>query len=687
MARSSARWAIAMATWAAIGTALGTTARIARGQNDGGEQPQQSLTSGGPIVIGEQHERPNPFFLAPPTGSVDLFSRYETDTSDQGSTHTKTEETLLQESLTVESQGYVYHPNIFSFNIGVTGGLEQDFFNNDNPNTDSRSNDFLYGWDIRGTVLRNEVAPLTLYTRRYEQFVDHDFSPSQRTTDTIYGTNLDIRSDVLPTNLQYYHSTQDVSTLSLGQAYTLDQDVAQWHSEGTPGRNQHLTFDFDFNNNHQVQDTGTTFNVQTIDVNASHTFSFGRNNASNLVSTINYTDQTGDLDYYRIRWDEDLRLKHTDHFETNYSLAVDRESFQGSPQTSYRANGGFIHHLFESLTTTGSVGGVFTDIDNRGEIEQFFSNLAFDYRKNAPLGVLFANLNLGFSRTYSNLNGAPIQVINENHTFVDDQPILLTRPLIDPNTVVVKNIGGIPYTRNLDYTLVDKGNLIDISRILTGLIPPDSPALLDYTVLPVPENTIDTSTLGVGARYDFEKSFLRGFSPYVRYLIQNQSVDSLDPQAVPIDDIRDTIIGGDYHIWRFTLNAEHEWHHSTLLPFEAGRYSARYEDEWTSRIHISLVGGYSQTLYTDLQNHVDTLNATAQLEARITSRLSLLGRVAYLNEHDDLIGNTNGLEEMLEARWKYRQTDVYGRVRNTNLESGPTSQDFLTFELGLKRTF
>ncbi|HSV15483.1 MAG TPA: hypothetical protein VLI90_14580, partial [Tepidisphaeraceae bacterium] len=193
--------------------------------------------------------------------------------------------------------------------------------------------------------------------------------------------------------------------------------------------------------------------------------------------------------------------------------------------------------------------------------------------------------------------------------------------------------------------------------------------------------------LGVGVRYDIEKSWLKGLSPYARYLIQDQQVDSLRPQDVPIENIRATVIGADYHIWRLTFNAEHEWHDSSLLPFDAGRYSVRYEDRLSDRVNLSLIGGYTQYVYTDIHNHVNTLNAAAQVDARLSERWTLLGRITYLDDQDDLNGLTRGLEESVELRWKYRQTEIFGRARNANLEGDVTKQDFVTVEMGFRRTF
>jgi hypothetical protein len=651
------------------------------------QESQQQASSGEPIVIGEQHEKPSVFQFEPVHGSIDLLSRYESDTTDQGNFHQHTDEALFQESLTVQTQGSIYHPNIFAFNIGLTGGLEQQFFDDNNPNTDNHTNDFLYGWDINGTLLRNEIAPLTLYTRRFEQFVERDFSPSQQTTTTTYGSTLDIRAPLMPTTIQLYHMGEVVDTLVPGEGYTLDQNVAQVHSDGTPAAHQHLGLDLGFTNTFQTNDVGPSITLNTFDASASHNLTFGKDDASSLSSTLNYTDQRGQIPFTRLRLDENLRLKHSEQFETRYDYTFDEERFQGSDQTSNRLSAGFIHHLFESLTTSGNVAGVNTDLENGGSIQQLLTNLSLDYRKNAPLGILFGNLTLGYSSTRTDLNGTPVQIFNESQTFNDSLPIVLTRPLIDPATVIVKDTSGVPFTRGLDYTVAQQGTRTVIQRNFSGRIPPDSPVLLDYTVLPVPANTTDTATFGAGLRYDFTQSFLKGLSPYARYLHQDQEVHSQEPGQVPIDDIRAVIVGADYRVWRLTFNAEHEWHHSTLLPFEAGRYSARYDDQLTNNLSVTLAGAFSQTHYTDPDNQVNTATASAVADWRLSQRWSLLGRVMYLNDDDHLIGHTRGLEETLELRWKYRQTEVFSRVRNSDLTSDQTDQNFQTFELGFRRMF
>src|SRR4051794_40251780 len=94
-ARAAGRWTIAMAAWAAIGTAL-TTATSAIAQDE------QQANAGELIVIGEQHEKPSLFHIDPPTGEINLLARYEKDISNQAGLHQSTAESLFEETLTVQ---------------------------------------------------------------------------------------------------------------------------------------------------------------------------------------------------------------------------------------------------------------------------------------------------------------------------------------------------------------------------------------------------------------------------------------------------------------------------------------------------------------------------------------------------------------------------------------------------------
>src|SRR5205085_2076409 len=100
---------------------------------------------------------------------------------------------------------------------------------------------------------------------------------------------------------------------------------------------------------------------------------------------------------------------------------------------------------------------------------------------------------------------------------------------------------------------------------------------IDYAVGPEPANT--TTTIGVGTswRYDFDESFLKGAGVYIRYFHQDQDRTSSKPDLLLPANVDDLVVGADYRIGVITLSAEHQWHDSTLSPYNATRFNANYD--------------------------------------------------------------------------------------------------------------
>ena len=59
----------------------------------------------------------------------------------------------------------------------------------------------------------------------------------------------------------------------------------------------------------------------------------------------------------------------------------------------------------------------------------------------------------------------------------------------------------------------------------------------------------------------------------------------------------------------------------------------------------------------------------------------------YVYIDDSLAGTTTGLQESIELRYRNRQFEIYGRFRNSNLDSDDQDTSFQLFELGIAREF
>ncbi len=639
---------------------------------------------GGPIVVGGA-ESPPPFHVDLPSGDFNFDYLYEHDTNQQQGVTTGTTDNRFQETINLLTEAYVLSPNLLDLNLGGAFGLQQESF--EGPGGKQYTSGVLDGWDVSGTLLRNEGAPLTLYTRRTEQLITPDFSPSLDSTETTYGGSLDIRSNSAPTQLQIYQENDAQTQFGGLTNYQLTEDVVHWHTDVVNLKNQTLAWDYTYQNTTEQEQDSPDVRYQNHSASLNDVIYFGAQNASSLSSSASVTEQTGDLAFGQIRLDENLRERHSSDFQTHYDYTLQQSSISGINQLTNQLDVGFIHHLFQSLTTTGDVGGSILNETGGSEVEQLFGNTNFDYRKTVPYGMLLANLNLGWQWQYTPQGTLETPVINQPETFNNAQPIVLTQQNIDPASIVVLSSAGVPYLKGTDFTVNTVGNLIQIQRILGGMIPPDGSVLLNYDLLPQAANTTNTGNFGIGARYEIEKGPFSGLAPYIRYGLQRQTIDAEDSAQFIADSYQDVVVGLDYRVWKFMFNAEQQWHDSTLVPYNASRVSARFDQRLDRDTTATATASYAMLDYYGEQDYVNDASVSAVLERKFNSEWSVVARAIWMNDQDELFGNTEGLEEQLELRWRHNQTDIYGRIRNATLRTSDVESTFQVFEIGLARRF
>jgi hypothetical protein len=639
---------------------------------------------GGPVIVGNPNQSAPVFNMDLPKATLNLDYANEHDTSRQDGVTTGTTNNQSTEDLDVETKAYILSPKFFDMSLGGTFGLEQTSFDDAGQNRYTAG--LLDGWDVSGTLLRDQGAPLTLYSRQSEEFITPDFSPSLNSTDRATGANLAIRSETAPTQFQIYQQEDTQSEIGGETNYSSNEDVFHWHTEVINLPHQTLTWDYSYHNTLSQESESPSIRDENHSASLNHALYFGTQQQSSLSSSLSADVQTGELAYDDLRLDEALRLWHSKDFQTHFEYSLDRSEMSGVTQTSNSLDAGLVHQLFGSLTTTADVGGSLLNASGT-QVEQLFGTLDFGYRKTVPDGLLLFNLNGGWQWQYAPRGTATTSVINQAETFTDTQPIILTQPNIDPNSIVVVSPAGVPYLKGSDFTVNTVGSLIQIQRVIGGLIPPDGGVMLDYKVLAQPASTINTGTYGIGGRYDIDKGFLTGLSPYARYSVQDQSIDTEVPSAFIPDSFNDIVAGSDYRIWLITFNAEEQWHDSTLIPYDATRFSVRYSQALGRDTTAGINASYSMINYYDERDRVNDASIGASIRRNLNSEWSIEARAQWMNDRDELFGDTDGLEEQLELRWKHNQTEIFGRVRNATISNRDVDSTFQVFEVGLSRSF
>ena len=622
------------------------------------------------------------FWLAPVHGDLTLMGTYTRshESSSDGFDST-IKETHFEEALTLYTNGYIVHPNLVELHLSVTGGLDQDRL--DDNGQSSTSNGTVYGWDVSATFLRNEAAPLTLYSRRTESMLDVPFGPTLTTTTTQTGASMIYRTVNSYAQLEAYHEEDTQSSMSLEDpGYTQKRDVITGNGNARLTENQQLNWNLDLQKN--TYDTaGTTTDEQEATLGLNHTVNFGDGKRSNLNSSLSYQKQSGEITSEILRLDERMHLWHTPNFETNYEYAYEEELNGANNGTRQFASVDARHQLYRSLTTTGRL--TYQDISSdETTIETYTASLNLNYQKQVPYGTLINDLLL--TREQQDQSGSgTLSVVNQSQTFAGLDPITVTAPNAIPSSVILRDaVTGRVYQEGLDYTVSSTPLGLEIDRTLGGNILSGQPLFLNYDYDPLDATSITSDILALGSRYEINKGPLSGLTPYVRFLGQNQSISG--GTATP-NDIRDYILGVTYHVHDLTFMGQREWYDSTLFPFESWRGEARLSHNLSDSTSIASTSTLTDIQYHDPEEHTRSYAVNLSLSQRFSTRLSATIYAAYAHSDTDSGGQTVGVEEGLQADWTYRDTKVYIRVRNSTLNSDLNDRDFQFVQVGLTRHF
>ena len=659
----------------------------------------------GPIIYGEHEKRPLFKVQSVYAAAEFLFRNQSDEIKQKGSPANKFSEMRFEETLSLETRSFVYHPNLLDISAAGSFGLQQIHTNTSGAVADQEggvattgSEDFngiVYDYDIEGTFFRKSTTPLTLYARRTQDTVDRTLGPTLENTIDTYGAILDIRSKNIPTRIEAYHSDQtqrgpgDIQ--SGNSEFDLHQNTVLWHSEIRPTRRQVINWDYNFS---QVdQSTSAQVNTQesyiTHDATLSHSVDFGDKDQHNLTSTLNYFNQSGGVfDIERLHLSELMHLKHSDTFETNYEYTLDQQTFQDVDQLQQRGRVGFLYRIYKSVIITGNLGVQDVTRSDGGDTFEYFGDIRADYTKKIPYGAMHLFIGYAYDYQDNKARNELTEILDSQRTFTDPFPVTINGPRIIPSSIVVTDQRGLViFTPGLDYLINPFTNHVDLTRVVGGRIENDQPVLIDYQLEPAAGNTVTTNVYTFGGQYTIDRGILSGLSPYARFTRQDQQISSDDPLAFTPNTFNDLTAGVEYRRGGFDIGFEYENHDSTISPFDSNRYWGRYGTRL--KRDTTITGGvtYTQVDYNDTGNHVDLLYVDGTVSHDFTNHLRATASVLWQNEEDDFAGGTDGWQEQVELQWSQRQTSVYLNFRNVNLSTDFTDRNFQFLEIGIRREF
>lgn len=643
---------------------------------------------GGPVIVGEHQEQFESFVLQRIRGVVEMLARYRTDERRRpGERTTRDTETILRPSVELSADAYILHPNFIELSLTGRLLLDQESLDSESLGLREDTTTLDTNYDFRALILGRSSMPVTAYSRRTQTNIDRLFGPSFDSIITEHGAIVQFVNERAPTTIQYFHRDLEQVESTGALDFGVVQDSFDIRSNIRLSERQTLSLDYTMDVVEQSGAQRASLDFVRHDATALHTLNFGEHRLHELRSRVRWLEQTGDSPFRRLTFDESLRLRHTERFQTRYDLFYETQEREDSSQDFLRGTFSLRHRLFESLVTTANVGASTLNTDGFNSNE-YFGDVALDYIKRVPYGVFSATASVGGNLRDDGPRGSPLRILDEPRTFNDPAPIILARQNILVGTIFITDLSGlIVYDEGLDYTLRGFPDRVEIRRVVGGSITDGQTVLIDYTIGPEPASTVTSTSLGLSARYDINEGFLRGLGLYLRYLQRDADIDSPNPAFFILDESRDLIVGADYTTGPLTLSAEYETFDSTISPFNATRFEAWYVHTLGRGSSLNFSGSYQMIDFTALDNQVNLAVLRAIWNQQLSDKLRLSAQVIWRDEEDDREGHSQGFEQRLNLNWRYRQTEVYLSGRNSMFDSRSEERLTQTLEVGLRRTF
>jgi len=600
-------------------------------------------------------------------------------------------ETIFEENLGLETEGYIYHPNFLEMTLAGLFGLTQRDYSETRSGierSDSEDGDVIE-FDLDAHFLKKKPYPGYVYARRSQELEPRLFAPSIETTVDNYGLIWQYLNPKTPTRVQI--NRNDIKLVPLG-------------GDEQEGRQQNTTYAFETGYNFTEYNALTfTYTHSSVSeepyeldydsdaVALAHRWDFGDQHQHRLQSELSYYDQRGTFNIERTQWRETLRLNHTEKLRSWYQLEViDRTQgnilgLEPIDEQSYYLSGTVEHELYDSLVSQLFAYLQRQEYASGPEIDRYGGQVSFDYRKTNRWGELRSNYRAGLEQQDRQGGFQRIEVLDERRTFNDPEPVVLASTNIDTGSIFVTAEDRTTYfMRGRDYTVHTVGEQVELRRVPTGQIADGQTVLVDYVFSLGGDLELDT----VMQHFELRQDFTWGLSPYYRLRWQDQTITPATAAGAIPDDITAHIFGLEYRRGSLLLGGEYEDHESTINPFEALRLSASYNHRFKS----GAAGGV-RLRWSDTTHHrpddreLELFTVETSYRHPLTHRLSVEGTLAYRTGTDTLTGDDEGFDVDLALEYKIRQTELRITYEYAQYEDEFARNDSSLFYLQLKRRF
>ncbi|MCF6246563.1 MAG: hypothetical protein L3J69_04290 [Desulfobacula sp.] len=486
------------------------------------------------------------------------------------------------EHLNIETKGWVYHPALFDFKLGLSPEWTQTFEDH-TIGTISASNNiksYFMGYYFDASVFQFKPYTLQFFARKQDNDITGSFASKSDSLATTYGTNLVLKYRTLPTIIGYVHNsinqTGFYSSIDVEDEFKLDMRL--------PKENNKSSLNISFID--KTQNTNGFFsNVKTLDSDLNNIWEFSKDQRRSLISYLQYRETKGTLfNNSTITFNQNFFWEQTEELDFNGQAYYSNTKYGEFNSETMTITAGLNYDIFDNLQA--NLTGEASAREYQGGSEQIYSSgMGLDYQKSTPLGEFRLISNNNYRIRFRNVSDGLIQTLNEPHTLNTTQLVFLNEKYIDPGSIIVTNAASsIRYIENIDYIITQVTPFVRIRRVPLGAIADGENVLVSYQ-FDNPSNYDDaTLSQSYGITYipiePLSISYL--YNRYEQFYKGGVPPDYLDKDVIQTGDIA----------W------DVKWSRTRLFYQNTNSESGTSNSRWTAEQAISY--RYSRSVFTML---------------------------------------------------------------------------------------
>ncbi|NOX35062.1 MAG: hypothetical protein GXP56_15260 [Deltaproteobacteria bacterium] len=430
------------------------------------------------ICVSQPANAENFFHLDRPKLALELLYEYTQETRKGKDINSEDITNDFTERFNIETEGWVYHPALLSFKLGLEPEWSQtaEDHSADTVSKSSKIDTSMLGYNFDASVFQFKPYTLRLFARKQDTETTSSFAQKSNSRTKTYGTNLLLKYMMIPTSLGYVHNdsrqTGFYSSSNSGDEVRLNMKL--------PRENNRTEFNASFVDKTQNTNSFVT-DIETMDYELQNQWDFSEDKRRNLFSSLSYrrTESTF-INTSGITFNQNLSWEHTKSLESHYYAHYTKNKSGSFDSETKSLGAGLSYDILNNLST--NITSEASDSEYQGGSEQIYGGgIGFDFKQGTSIGTFRLNSDNNYKLRYRDVTDEYMQSINEPHILNTTELVFLNQKNIDTGSVVVTNAANTAiYIENIDYTITELSPFLRISRTPLGAITDGENVLVSY---------------------------------------------------------------------------------------------------------------------------------------------------------------------------------------------------------------